>query len=106
VIAIAQSAPWVAPSVNEAATSSPTPIAVLPASPVTERRRPGSSRLAIVNSQMWAMRTIPYAQANTSASSPKASGTARAATRKAAIAAKIAIRTAPSSGSTTLVSHA
>jgi hypothetical protein len=41
-----------------------------------------------------------------SASSPNAFGTQSAATRKAAIAANMAIRTAPSSGSTTLVSQA
>ena len=46
------------------------------------------------------------AHASANASSPNASGTQSAATRNAVIAAKIAIRTAPSSGSTTLVSHA
>ena len=105
-MAIAQSAPCSTPSVSDAAASSVTPIAVLHASPVTDRRRPGSSRLAMVNSQMWAMRTTPYAHAKTRASSPKACGTESAATRKAAIAANIAMRTAPSSGSTTLVNHA
>ena len=38
--------------------------------------------------------------------SPKASGMQSATTRNAAIAAKITKRTAPSSGSTTLVSQA
>jgi len=40
------------------------------------------------------------------AASSKALGTHRPATRKAPIAAKITSRTAPSSGSTTLVSQA
>ena len=59
-----------------------------------------------MNSTMWAVRTIAYAHANSSASCPNAPGTQIAATRNAAIAAKITRRTAPSSGSTTLVSHA
>jgi hypothetical protein len=105
-IAAAQSAPCATPSVKDAAARSVTPVAVLPASPVTDRRSPGSSRLAIVKSQICARRTSPYAHAKTSASSPNACGTASAATRNAAIAANIAIRTAPSSGSTTLVNHA
>ena len=89
-----------------AASSRPTPSEVLPDSPMTERRSPLSSRLAIMNSAMCAARTAPYAHANSSASEPNAPGTHSAATRKAAIAANIASRTAPSSGSTTLVSHA
>ncbi len=91
---------------NAATNSSPTPTAVLPASPTTEWRNPASSRLAIQNSAMCAARTTPYAHASSRASSSNASGTHNAATRKAAIAAKITIRTAPSSGSTTLVSQA
>ena len=84
----------------------PTPIAELEASPMTDLRSSGSSRLASVNSQMCAIRTIPYADAKTTASSPNASGRLSDATRKAAIAAKMPMRTAPSSGSITLVSHA
>ena len=57
--ASAQSAPCSAPSVNDAATSSPTPSAVLTASPVTERRSSGSSRLATMNSTIWPTRTTP-----------------------------------------------
>ena len=49
---------------SDAASSRPTPIAVLAPRPVTERRRAGSSRLAITNSPMWARRTTPYVQAN------------------------------------------
>jgi hypothetical protein len=92
--------------VNEARTSSPTPTAVLTARPLTDERRAGSSRLATVKSAIWADRTNAYAQANRRPASPKASGTHSAQTRKAAIATKITIRTTPSSGSTTLVSHA
>ena len=55
---------------------------------------------------MCAARTAPYATANRSASSSNASGAAMAATTSPAMAAKITRRTAPSSGSTTLVSHA
>ena len=53
-----------------------------------------------------AIRTTPYAPANRNARSPNASGTHSDATSSAAIAPNIANRTAPSSGSTTLVSHA
>ena len=52
------------------------------------------------------VRTTAYAQANRRPRSPKACGTQSATTSSAAIAAKIAKRTMPSSGSTTLVSHA
>ena len=76
------------------------------ASWLTERRSAGSSRLAIVNSAIWAARTTPYEQANSTASSPNACGTHNATTSNAAIAPKIAKRTTPSSGSTTLVSQA
>ena len=95
-----------APLANAASKSSPTAIAVLAASPTTEWRSAASSRLASRNSTMCAARTAAYAHANSRASEPKAPGTLSAATRKAAIAANIAGRTAPSSGSTTLVSHA
>ena len=47
------------PDANAASTSSPTPIAVLSASPVTDLRSAPSSRLASVNSAMWAARTAP-----------------------------------------------
>ncbi len=70
-------APCSSPSVNAATTSSPTPTPVLTARPITDRRRFGSSRLASTNSQMWAIRTAPYAHANSSASSPNAPGTAQ-----------------------------
>jgi hypothetical protein len=73
---------------------------------VTDLRSAGSSRLATTKSTIWPTRTTPYAQAKTSAESSNASGTQSAATSSAAIAAKIASRTTPSSGSTTLVSHA
>ena len=46
-----------APAANAAANSSPTPTAVLPASPTTERRSAASSRLASRNSAMCAPRT-------------------------------------------------
>ena len=49
---------------------------------------------------------MPYAMAKPSARSPNASGTHSATTSSPAIAANITIRTAPSSGSMTLVSHA
>ncbi len=42
---------------NAATNSSPTPIAVLTARPMTERRSSGSSRLASMNSTMCAVRT-------------------------------------------------
>ena len=44
---------------SAAATSSLVPTSVLAASLVTDRRRAGSSRLAIANSAMWAPRTTP-----------------------------------------------
>ena len=93
-------------AVNAAANSRPAPTAVLAASPSTEWRSAGSSWLASRNSTMCAPRTAAYAHANSIASAPNAPGTHSAATRNAAIAANIASRTAPSSGSTTLVSHA
>jgi hypothetical protein len=92
--------------VNAAAISRPTPSEVLPASVSTEWRRPGSSRLASPKSTMCAIRKTPYDRANSSAESSKASGTQSAATSRAAMAPKNAIRTAPSSGSITLVSQA
>ena len=55
---------------------------------------------------MWAIRTNAYATANSSACAPNAPGTHSAITSSAAMAANIASRTAPSSGLTTLVSHA
>ena len=55
---------------------------------------------------MRAARTTPYAMAMVSARSPKASGVQRATTSSAAMATNMAIRTAPSSGSMTLVNHA
>jgi hypothetical protein len=55
---------------------------------------------------MWAARTTAYATAKVSARSSKASGTHRATTSSPAMAAKITSRTAPSSGSITLVSQA
>ena len=94
------------PSKKDAATSSPTPTAVPPASPITDCRSPGSSRLASTNSAICDQRTTPYAHANSRPSESNASGTQSAATRNAAIAVNITRRTAPSSGSTTLVSHA
>ena len=94
------------PDANAPATSRPTPSAVLAANPRTERRSAGCSRLARRNNAMCATRTTAYATAKTTASSPNAVGIASAATRKAAIATKITSRTEPSSGSTTLVSHA
>ncbi len=95
-----------APLVAAATNSSPAPTAVLAARPSTDWRSARSSRLASMNRKMCAARTTAYAQANSSASEPNAPGTHSAATRNAAIATKIIRRTAPSSGSTTLVSHA
>ena len=94
------------PSVAEATSSSVTPIVVPTARPITDRRSSGSERLASRKRAMCATRTIPYARAKASASSPNAPGTESAATSSAAMAAKITIRTAPASGSTTLVSQA
>jgi hypothetical protein len=90
---------------NEPPTKMPTPTVVLPASVSTEWRRSGASRLAIMKSPSWAYRTAAYASANSIASPPKPVGTASAAMSIAAMAAKITIRTASSSGSTTLVIH-
>jgi hypothetical protein len=105
-IASPQSAPCAKPSTNDAPMRIPLPIAVLHASPTTDLRKTGSSRLASRNSPIWATRTTPYASAKVRPRSPKAFGTERATTRKAAIARKIAPLTASSSGSTTLVSQA
>jgi hypothetical protein len=58
VSASAHSAPWSVPSANEAAVSSPTPIAVLTSRPQTAWRSSGSSRLASRNSAIWEKRTI------------------------------------------------
>jgi len=55
---------------------------------------------------MCAARTIAYAATKVPADEVNAVGRHSAATSRAAIAAKIVSRTAPSSGSTTLVSHA
>src|SRR4029450_3233613 len=66
----------------------------------------GSSRPMRTKSAMCAARTTPYAHAKSKAASSNAPGTQSAATSSAAIAAKITMRTAPSSGSTTLVSQA
>ena len=95
-----------APSANEARISRPTPTAVPPASPKTAERKPGSFRLATMNRTMCAARTTPYAHAKSRPRSPKASGMASETTSRPAMAAKIAKRTTPSSGSTTLVNHA
>jgi hypothetical protein len=86
---------------------SPTETAVLGTSAVQiDRRRRASWRLAMPKSTRWPTRTTPYAITNVSPRSSKASGTQSAATSSAAIAANMASRTPPSSGSTTLVSHA
>ena len=58
-----QSPACTAPSNADAAASRATAIAVLPARPVTELRRSGSSGLAIQNSAMCAIRTTAYAAA-------------------------------------------
>ncbi len=55
---------------------------------------------------MWATRTTAYPIAKARARPSKASGTHSETTSSAAIAANMASRTAPSSGSMTLVSHA
>ncbi len=57
--ASAQSAPCAQPSRNDATTSSPTPIAVLAASPSTDWRIAASSSLARVNRAIWQARTKP-----------------------------------------------
>ena len=105
VSASAHSAPWSVSSANDAPASRPEPTSVLASRPDTDRRSSGSSRLAITNSAICDSRTIAYAHANSSPRSSNARGTASATIRNAAIAAKITSRTAPSSGSTTLVSH-
>jgi len=105
-IASAQSAPCASPSKAEARASRETATAVLAASPVTDLRRSGSSGLASMKSAMWQTRKTPIARAKASPRWPKASGTQRAATSIAAIATKITPRTAPASGSITLVSQA
>ena len=57
--ASAHSPPCSVPSVNAAATSRPTPTLVLPASPQTDLRSAGRSKLAMMNSAMCAARTTP-----------------------------------------------
>ena len=93
-------------SKNEAAMSRPTAIVVLTARDDTERPRAGSSRLASANRATWPPRTTPYASAKASARSSNASGTQRATIPRLAMATNMAMRTEPSSGSTTLVSQA
>ena len=44
-------------SANEAPTRIPVPSAVLMARPLTDVRSPGSSRLAMMKSAIWASRT-------------------------------------------------
>ena len=51
--------PCSASSVADAATSRPVPIAVLTASPITELRSAGSSRLAAMKSTICPTRTAP-----------------------------------------------
>jgi hypothetical protein len=104
--ASAHNAPCAGPSRNAAAVMSATPIAVPANRPSVERRSAGSPRAATSSSAIWANRTIPYATASSSAESSNASGMHRAMTSSPIIAPNIAIRTTPSSGSTTLVSHA
>ncbi len=58
-MASAQSAPCCQPSAAAAAISRPTPTAVPPPSPMTDRRSIGSSWLASTKSPMWATRTAP-----------------------------------------------
>ena len=103
--ASAQSAPCNAPSVNEAPIRMLVPSRVPTASPLAERCRPGSPRPALYKRITCPIRTTKYAHANSRPRSPNASGTHNATTSRAAIAPKIAKRTIPSSGSTTLVSH-
>ena len=105
-IASAQSAPWARPSKSEATSRMPTAIAVLTASPSTEWRRSSSSGLASMKRAMWATRKTPIARAKVRPRLPKASGTQSETISIAAIAAKMTSRTAPSSGSMTLVSQA
>ncbi len=78
----------------------------LPARDNTDRLRSGRSRLPTMNSTICPARTTPYAMANGVADPSKARGMHKVTTSSAAIAPKIANRTDPSSGSTTLVSHA
>ena len=56
--ATAQSAPWATPSVRAAAVKRPTPIAVLTARPVTDRRNEGSPGLASTKSTICPTRTM------------------------------------------------
>ena len=103
--ASAQSAPWARPSKSEAVASSATAIRVLAARPRTEWRRPSSSGLASMKRLMWATRTTPKIKAKARARLPKASGTQSETSSNAAIAPNMTSRTAPSSGSITLVSQ-
>ncbi len=105
-IASAQSAPWARPSKSEAAASRATAIAVLAARPRTEWRRASSSGLASMKRAMWATRKTPKASAKVRPRWPKASGTQSETISSAAIAPNMTSRTAPSSGSMTLVSQA
>ena len=73
---------------------------------MTEACRSGSSRLPSANSTIWPVRTAPYATAKARAEPSNASGMHSVTTSSAAIAPKMAKRTVPSSGSTTLVSQA
>ncbi len=57
--ASAQSPPWRAPSVKEAAIRMLTPITVPSASPPTERRIPGSSRPAAYSRMICPILTTP-----------------------------------------------
>ena len=104
--AVAHTARRAPPSRNEPEIRIAVAIAVLVARPTTEWRRPESSRLASMNNAMWAARTPPYARTRVTPRSPKAPGTHNDVTSSAAIAANSTRRTPPSSGSTTLVSHA
>ena len=64
-----------------------------------------SSRLTVVDSRRCSMRTSRYAMPKSTASSPNAPGTARAAQNIAHIAPRIVSRTPPSSTSVALVSQ-
>ena len=84
----------------------PTATAVLTARPITERRRSSSSAPASQKRAMWAVRKTPIASAKVRARLPNASWTQSETISIAAIAAKMTRRTAPASGSMTLVSQA
>ena len=79
---------------------------MLTASPFTDRRSGGSSRLATMKSTIWPVADHSVGAGEQKAEMAEGLLNASATTSSAAMAANIARRTTPSSGSTTLVSQA